>query len=201
MDDSYALRTDENLMLAYRDGDAAAFEVLYGRHRGRLYRYLLHQCGQREQADEHFQEIWMSVIRARSGYEVSAKFTTWLYRIAHNRLIDGFRARGRLAEFEADVRDDEGEMPDLPAPSNEQPERLLERAQLAGRLVSAVEALPAPQREAFLLATEGGLTVEEIGKATGSGFETAKSRLRYAYARLRSELCDLGDLQYSGDSR
>ena len=201
MDDSYALRTDENLMLAYRDGDAAAFEVLYGRHRGRLYRYLLHQCGQREQADEYFQEIWMSVIRARSGYEVSAKFTTWLYRIAHNRLIDGFRARGRLAEFEADVRDDEGEMPDLPAPSNEQPERLLERAQLAGRLVSAVEALPAPQREAFLLATEGGLTVEEIGKATGSGFETAKSRLRYAYARLRSELCDLGDLQYSGDSR
>jgi len=201
MDDSYALRTDENLMLAYRDGDAAAFEVLYGRHRGRLYRYLLHQCGQREQADEYFQEIWMSVIRARSGYEVSAKFTTWLYRIAHNRLIDGFRARGRLAEFEADVRDDEGEMPDMPAPSNEQPERLLERAQLAGRLVSAVEALPAPQREAFLLATEGGLTVEEIGKATGSGFETAKSRLRYAYARLHSELCDLSDLQYSGDSR
>jgi RNA polymerase sigma-70 factor (ECF subfamily) len=201
MDDSYALRTDENLMLAYRDGDAAAFEVLYGRHRGRLYRYLLHQCGQREQADEYFQEIWMSVIRARSGYEVSAKFTTWLYRIAHNRLIDGFRARGRLAEFEADMRDDEGEMPDLPAPSNEQPERMLERAQLAGRLVSAVEALPAPQREAFLLATEGGLTVEEIGKATGAGFETAKSRLRYAYARLRSELCDLGDLQYSGDSR
>ena len=201
MDDSYALRTDENLMLAYRDGDAAAFEALYGRHRGRLYRYLLHQCGQREQADEYFQEIWMSVIRARSGYEVSAKFTTWLYRIAHNRLIDGFRARGRLAEFEADVRDDEGEMPDMPAPSNEQPERLLERAQLAGRLVSAVEALPAPQREAFLLATEGGLTVEEIGKATGSGFETAKSRLRYAYARLRSELCDLSDLQYSGDSR
>ena len=201
MDDSYALRTDENLMLAYRDGDAAAFEVLYGRHRGRLYRYLLHQCGQRELTDEYFQEIWMSVIRARSGYEVSAKFTTWLYRIAHNRLIDGFRARGRLAEFEADMRDDEGEMPDLPAPSNEQPERMLERAQLAGRLVSAVEALPAPQREAFLLAAEGGLTVEEISMATGSGFETAKSRLRYAYARLRSELCDLGDLQYSGDSR
>jgi len=97
MDESYALRTDETLMLAYRDGDAMAFEVLYGRHRGRLYRYLLHQCGRREQADELFQEIWMSVIRARSGYEVSAKFTTWLFRIAHNRLIDGFRARGRLA--------------------------------------------------------------------------------------------------------
>jgi RNA polymerase sigma-70 factor (ECF subfamily) len=184
-------RTDETLMLAYRDGEAAAFEALYARHRSRLFRYLLHQCGRREQADEMFQEIWMSVIRARSGYEVTAKFSTWLYRIAHNRLIDGFRARGRLAEFEVDVADAEGDAPDYPAPAGAQPERLLERAQLAGRLLAAIEALPAPQREAFLLAAEGGLTVEEIGNATGSGFETAKSRLRYAYARLRTELGDL----------
>jgi RNA polymerase sigma factor (sigma-70 family) len=118
VDDS---RTDETLMLAWRDGEAAAFEALYARHRARLFRYLLHQCGRREQADEMFQEIWMSVIRARGGYEVSAKFTTWLYRIAHNRVIDGFRARGRLAEFEVDAGDDE--LPDHPAPANEQPER------------------------------------------------------------------------------
>lgn len=183
-------RTDETLMLAYRAGEAAAFEALYARHRGRLYRYLLHQSGKREQADEMFQEIWMSVIRARSGYEVSAKFTTWLFRIAHNRLIDSFRSNGRLAEFEADAGDD-GDLPDCPAPPSEEPERLLERAQLAGRLLSAVVALPAVQREAFLLAAEGGLSVEEIGNATGTGFETAKSRLRYAYARLRNALEDL----------
>jgi RNA polymerase sigma-70 factor (ECF subfamily) len=182
-------RTDEALMLAYRDGDAAAFDALYARHRGRMFRYLLHQCRQREQADEMFQEIWMSVIRARSGYEVSAKFTTWLFRIAHNRLIDGFRARGRLAEFEVDAGD--GDPPDCPAPASEQPERRFERAQQAARLVDAIEALPAPQREAFLLAAEGGLTIDEIANATGTGFETAKSRLRYAYARLRSELGDL----------
>lgn len=133
----------------------------------------------------------MSVIRARSGYEVSAKFTTWLYRIAHNRVIDGFRARGRLAEFEVDAGDADGDPPDYPAPVDAQPERLVERAQLAGRIVAAIESLPAPQREAFLLATEGGLTVEEIGSATGTGYETAKSRLRYAYSRLRSELGDL----------
>ncbi len=185
------VRTDEFLMLAYRDGDGEAFEVLYARHRGRLYRYLLHQCRQREQADELFQEIWMSVIRARSGYEVSAKFTTWLFRIAHNRLIDAFRARGRLAEYEVDTRNDDGDVPDYPAPVNNQPERLVERAQLAGRLLAAIETLPGAQREAFLLAAEGGLTVEEIGSATGTGFETAKSRLRYAYAKLRSELEDL----------
>ena len=191
MDES---RTDETLMLAYRDGEAAAFETLYARLRGRLFRYLLHQCSRREQADEMFQEIWMSVIRARSGYEVSAKFSTWLFRIAHNRLIDGYRACGRLAEFEVEANDaDDGEddAPDYPAPASEQPEHLLERAHLAGRLVAAIEALPAAQREAFLLAAEGGLTVDEIGNATGTGFETAKSRLRYAYARLRKELEDL----------
>lgn len=188
MDES---RPDEMLMLAYRDGDTPAFEALYARHRARLFRYLLHQCGRREQADEMFQEIWMSVIRARSGYEVSAKFTTWLYRIAHNRVIDGFRTRGRQAEFEVDAGDAEGDPPDCPSPANAQPERLLERAQLAGRLLAAIEALPAAQREAFLLANEGGLTVEEIANATGTGFETAKSRLRYAYSRLRTELGDL----------
>ena len=178
-------------MLAYRDGDAAAFEGLYARHRAKLFRYLLRQSGRREQADEMFQEIWMSVIRARSNYEVTAKFTTWLYRIAHNRLVDSYRASGRLAEFEVDVVDEEGDPPDYPAPTNDQPERLVERAQLAGRLVSAIDKLPATQREAFLMAGEGGLTVEEIGNAAGCGFETAKSRLRYAYARLRQELEDL----------
>lgn len=178
-------------MLAYRDGDAAAFDGLYARHRASLFRYLLRQCGRREQADEMFQEIWMSVIRARSNYEVTAKFSTWLYRIAHNRLIDSYRAAGRLAEFEVDAVDDEGDPPEYPAPATEQPERQVERAQLAGRLMAAIATLPATQREAFLLAAEGGLTVEEIGNATACGFETAKSRLRYAYARLRQELEDL----------
>lgn len=184
-------RTDETLMLAYRDGEAAAFEALYARHRARLYRYVLHQCRRREEADELFQEIWMSVIRARQGYEVTAKFATWLYRIAHNRVVDGFRARGRAAEFEVDLAGADGDPPEFPGPDTLQPERRAERAELAGRLLAALEALPAPQREAFLLAQEGELSVEEIANATGVGFETAKSRVRYAYARLRAGLEDV----------
>ncbi len=175
-------------MLAYRDGEASAFEALYARHRGRLYRYLLHQCGQRELADELFQEIWLAVIKARGAYEVTAKFTTWLFRIAHNRLIDAFRSRARLADLESDWRDDDGHLPDVEAAPDDQPEQRLERHALARRFVAAVEALPAAQREAFLMAAEGGMTVEAIGNATGAGYETAKSRLRYAYARLRKEL-------------
>ena len=190
------LRTDETLMLAYRDGEAAAFDVLYARHRAPLFRYVVHQCGRREAADELFQEIWMSVIRARAGYEVTAKFTTWLYRIAHNRLVDHFRASGRLESLLAAPPDDEDDQPTDPyariaGEANEQPEHRVERRELADRLVAAVDALPAAQREAFLMAAEGGMTTEEIARATDCGFETAKSRLRYAYGRLRQLLGDL----------
>lgn len=185
---SHDPRTDEALMLAYRGGEAAAFDALYARHRTRLYRALRHQCGRREMADEVAQEVWMSVIRGRENYEVVAKFSTWLYRIMHNRLIDAYRAQGRLAEFETSPVDDDGDPPDFPASPLCQPERQVLRQELAQRLVAAVESLPAAQREAFLLAEEGGLTVDEIAQATGCGFETAKSRLRYAYARLRAAL-------------
>ena len=183
------VRTDETLMLAWRDGEAAAFEALYARHRARLYRHVLHQCGRREAADELFQEIWMSVIRARSGYEVTAKFTTWLYRVAHSRLIDHFRADQRKRQHISDA--DPDELPEPPAPAHEEPERLADRAERAHRIAAAVDALPEAQREAFLLAAEGELTVEEIANATGTGYETAKSRLRYAYARLREALKDM----------
>jgi RNA polymerase sigma-70 factor (ECF subfamily) len=70
---------DEELMNRYRDGDAHAFEVLYTRHKGPLYRYLLRQCGAAALAEELFQDVWMKLIRARERYEARAKFTTYLY--------------------------------------------------------------------------------------------------------------------------
>jgi RNA polymerase sigma factor (sigma-70 family) len=184
-------RTEEGLMLAYRDGDAAAFDVLYARLRGRLYRYLAHQAP--GHADELFQDVWMKVINARAGYEVTAKFSTWLFRIAHNRLMDHFRAQGRsIGRSLVDTVDDPDEeacsVIDPPAPNHEGPGAMVERKQVAQQIMDALAALPDPQREAFLLAEEGGLSVEEIAQATGVGRETAKSRLRYALDRLRRAL-------------
>lgn len=179
-------------MLAYRDGEAAAFDRLYSRHRAPVYRYLLRQCAGRTQADELFQEVWMAVIRARAGYEVVAKFTTWLYRIAHNRLVDHYRACGRAAEYEVPLPEDEdGAEPALADEAVLTPEETQLRQEVVARLVEAVEALPLPQREAFLLAAEGDLSVDGIARATGVPFETAKSRLRYANAHLRQLLVDL----------
>ena len=168
---------DEELMLAYGRGDAAAFEMLYKRHRGALYRFILRAIKQRAAAEELFQEAWIRVIEARSRYAPQARFTTWLYTIAHNLLVDHWRKKGlSLVQL-----DDE---PAVAAPDN--PARQAEARQSLARLMHALEALPAAQREAFLLHQESGLSVAEIAAVTGAGEEAAKSRLRYAMAKLKA---------------
>jgi RNA polymerase sigma-70 factor (ECF subfamily) len=175
--------SDEALMLAYRDGDAGAFDVLYARHRGGTYRYLLRQCRNAALAEELFQDVWMNLIRARASYTVQARFTTYLYRIAHNRLMDHFR---RHDSDVVSLDDDNAVQIDEPeAPRSADPVVSAEsRAQVA-QLMALLDGLPAEQREAFVLQQEGGLSVEEIAEATGVNRETAKSRLRYALVKLR----------------
>jgi RNA polymerase sigma-70 factor (ECF subfamily) len=185
--------SDEELMLAYRGGDAGAFDRLYARHKGPVYRYLRRHAA--DAADELAQDVWMRVINARASYDVRAKLTTWLYTIAHNRLMDHFRARGRDAVRLAtpagsDEEDDEDMLERQPHP-DAPPEALLERREAASRILAALDGLPETQREAFVLQQEGGLTVEEIAAATGVNRETAKSRLRYALTKLRAALADL----------
>jgi RNA polymerase sigma-70 factor (ECF subfamily) len=185
---------DEDLMLAYAAGDATAFDTLYARHRGGLYRYLIRHCGQPGIADELFQDIWLSAVRARSSYVPAAKFTTWLYRIAHNRLIDHWRATGRVelvAAGSSDDDDDDNVLAAIPGARNDDPEVRASAREIALRLRSALAALPPAQRDAFLLHQDGGLELSEIAELTGAGVETVKSRLRYALAKLRAELGDL----------
>lgn len=178
--------TDEELMLAYRAGDAESFDLLYMRHKGGVYRYLRRQSGNAAVADELFQDVWLRVIDARNRYAPQARFTTWLYTIAHNRLMDHFRAERRGARASHDDPD-EDPIAMLPA-DDPPPEDLLARKQEAVRLLDAIAALPEAQREAFLLQQEAELSVEEIAVATGVSRETAKSRLRYALAKLRASL-------------
>ena len=178
---------DEALMLRYRDGDSAAFEALYRRHRGPLLRYLVRQLRDRATAEEAFQDVWANLIRARQRYEVRAKFTTWLYRMARNRSIDLLRCAQRSILVPAN--DDAGDpVATAPAPAASEPDRSLETQRKLETLKQLIEALPDEQREAFLLREEGGLGIEEIAQITGVGNETAKSRLRYAVAKLRRAL-------------
>lgn len=176
---------DGRLMVSYARGDVRAFEQLYARHRSPLYRYLARHTRNVEVANDLFQEVWSKVIASRERYEPRAKFTTFLYRIAHNCCIDHYRrARGRP---EAPPLDEDWQMA-AAAPSAERPDSRAEREQIAARYQVALKALPAEQRDVFLLYEESGLSLEEIGHITGVGMETAKSRLRYAVAKLRGAL-------------
>lgn len=181
-------------MQRYRDGDPSAFEPLYRRHRHGVYRHLLHGCGREAIAQELFHEVWISVIRARGDWQPRARFATWLYRIAHNRLIDWWRSTTQGVEPLPGLGEDDDGAPipaALWAPGRDQPDEQALNAERGARIRAALASLPIEQRQAFLLHEEGGLTLEEIAEAAGVGRETIKSRLRYALARLREALADV----------
>jgi RNA polymerase sigma-70 factor, ECF subfamily len=177
---------DTALMLRYRDGDVRAFEILYERHKAPLYRYLQRTCHSREVADDVFQEVWSKVIASRGRYEARAQFNTFLFRIAHNCAIDHFRRAGRRQESGAPGADDVAEQ--VGAAEHERPDAALAESQLRSDFRRALDELPPEQRDVFVLYEESGLSLEDIGKITGVAMETAKSRLRYALAKLRGAL-------------
>ena len=171
-------RLDEHLMRAYGDGDADAFATLYGRHKNAVYRTVLRSVWDKASADELVQDIWMRVIQARSQYRVTAKFTTWLYRIVHNRLVDHYRKH----------QPDSGLQTDIIASQNPNPEQHHVAEEAQNHILRAVAMLPSDQRTAFLLRAEADCGLDEIADITGAGKETVKSRLRYAYKSLRDVL-------------
>ena len=181
---------DSALMLRYgADGDVAAFETLYGRYRGPLYRYLLRHCGDPDAAQDLYQEVWSRVIRARADYRPTGKFAAWLFQVARRCLADRARLARRRPGDTWYEPIDEGAVSD----GRGDPATDASLADVAARLRVALEELPAEQRDAFLLHQESGLTLEEIGRLAGVGRETIKSRLRYAVARLRARLAETDD--------
>ena len=175
--------SDEALMLAYAGGDAAAFDILYGRYRLRLYRFLVRQLRDPALADELFQDVWQKLIGARAGWTPDAAFSTWLFRIAHNRLADHWRAQQHRPPAPTDADERTARVPDP-----DTPERQLSEFEQRRRLQLALDELPPEQREVIALRLEQELSLEEIGRVTGVGRETVKSRLRYAMDKLRARL-------------
>ena len=192
---------DDALMRAFAQGDARAFERLYARHHAALYRFVRRVLGREAgtQADEVFQDTWLRVVNARQRWAPQgATFRTWLFTLAHHRAIDLLRKSGR--EVVLDAPDDERE-PWQPAGDAQAWQAWPAAASQAGagavedqafwraagqRLLDCLEALPAVQRSAFLLHHEDGLALDDLARALEVGFETAKSRLRYAMSKLRT---------------
>ncbi len=174
---------DQSLMLAYAGGDMQAFSELYARHRTPLYRFLLRQVKNSALADEFFQDVWQRVIAARTDWKPDAPFGAWLYRIAHNRLNDHWRAQKHRPMAPGDADERIARIAD-----HATPERSLSEFEQRRRLQLALDELPDDQRSVVLLRLEQELTLEEIGEITGVGRETVKSRLRYAMDKLRTRL-------------
>ncbi|MES2412342.1 MAG: sigma-70 family RNA polymerase sigma factor [Pseudomonadota bacterium] len=181
--------SDESLMLRYAGGELAAFDALYTRHEMSVWRFVFRSVRNQALADDLMQDVWFAVARQAASYQVKARFKTWLFTIAHNRMIDYFRTAKNHVAINSDEDDEDGGPGQtLAADSGFGPVRQLESREQAAALIAAVEALPAMQREAFLLQAEAGLSVEDIAAATGVNFETAKSRLRYARSSLKQSL-------------
>jgi RNA polymerase sigma factor (sigma-70 family) len=189
---------DDALMRAFAQGDARAFERLYARHHVALYRFVRRVLGREAgtKGDEVFQDTWLRVVNARARWAPQgATFRTWLFTLAHHRAIDVLRKSGR--EVSTSSGDDEGESePWQPAPASEawqawpaatssvEDEAFWRSA--GRRLLDCLDTLPAAQRSVFLLHHEDGLALDELARSLEVGFETAKSRLRYAMSKLRT---------------
>jgi RNA polymerase sigma-70 factor (ECF subfamily) len=173
---------DGQLICRYADGDVAAFERLYEKHRLPLWRFLQRHLREEAATADVFQETWARVIAHADRYRPTAPFGAWLYRIAHHCCVDHWRRSGRTRRREVAGEDVLAALPDAVAPG---PAEYAMNAQAAQALHAAVAQLPDDQRAAFLMYAECGLSLAEIALATGVGVETAKSRLRYAAAKLR----------------
>jgi len=192
-------RSDDALMLAYAAGDAAAFEVLYARHHAALYRFVRRLLGRAlaAQVDEAYQDTWLKVVQSASRWEPrGASFRTWLFTLAHHSAIDLVRRSGREVSVDAVEPDADGgtwepqatAWQHWPAPAGSalQGDELAFWRRAGERLLQCLEQLPVAQRSAFLLHHDDGLSLDEMARALEVGFETAKTRLRYAMAKLRA---------------
>jgi RNA polymerase sigma-70 factor (ECF subfamily) len=180
--------TDEGLLRRYVLGDCHAFAALYRRHELRVWRYLERNVGNRASAEELMQEVWFAVARDAARYEPSARFTTWLFTIARNRMIDSLRTMRRLSSLDSLGYEAAAVLPQLTTEPGAGPLAAVLVCEEAAAVTRAIGQLPSEQRDAVLLQLEGELTLEEIAAVTGSTIETTKSRLRYARSKLRELL-------------
>lgn len=179
---------DETLMLAFAAGNAQAFETLYDRHALPVWRFVQRSVHDNALADDLVQDVWFKLLRHAPDYRPRARFRTWLFTLAHHRLVDHWRTHKTHLPLGVETEDGAALADTLAAESGFGPDRRLDSREQAQALLDALAALPATQREAFLLQAEAGLSLAEIAQATGVPLETARSRLRYARAQLRAAL-------------
>ena len=185
--------SDEDLMRRYLSGDQSAFEIVYRRRREGLRRFFGRNTGSLAVGAELAQEVWMKLIRAceTGSYTAEAKFTTYLYRLARNHLIDWYRKnRNReTVEFNEEI-DSESEISEYQEYQVNNPEQIYSDRERLNKVVEGISKLSDVQRTALLMYVEGEMSYDEIAEATETSRETVKTRLRYARQHLKKLVLD-----------
>jgi len=183
-------RSDLDLMLALQAGDEGAFEELVHRHRKTVVNLTYRYLGNRTDAEDLAQVVFLKVDRARKRWRPQAKFTTWLYRVAVNASLNEVRNRKnrptyRAASLRVGEGDDEGLVPTLQDPEAMTPPEFAERNELAEHVRAAVDELPERQRMALILNKFHGLSYEELAAAMEMTIPGIKSLLVRARENVR----------------
>lgn len=192
------VQSDEKVLLAqFSSGNSSAIETLIDRHRKRVYNYILMMVRDRALADDIFQETFIKVIASLEAgkYKHDGRFVSWVLRIAHNQVIDYFRAKkGKRQITSTDAGYEILGRVEESAPNAEQ--ELIE-GQTAETLRILVEKLPEEQREVIVMRHYMDLSFKEIAEQTGVSINTALGRMRYGLINLRKLIDKSPGTEYS----
>lgn len=178
-------------MAEYRAGRVEALGQLVEHTRRPLYAFIAKMMQGHADADEIFQEVWVRAMRNLERYRED-RLLSWLFRIAHNLIIDRSRKTGRLTSFDQIPAPDGLPLAERVPDSRPDPASVAESHDLQAQIAEAVSRLPPEQREVFLMRTEADLPFKEIARIQGVSINTALARMQYAVRKLRYDLRDYG---------
>lgn len=182
------MRTDEQLVGDYRQGDEAAFDELVRRYLKPIYNYLWRLMADRSEAEDATQDAFLNAWRHLRRFDSSRSFKGWLYRIARNAAFDRLKKKKPLP-FAAFADEDGGNLvTDQLADPAPLPDELFQDAALAARLAAALDRLAPPHREVLILHYHDGLTFREIGEILVEPLDTVKSRHQRGLIKLKNLL-------------
>jgi RNA polymerase sigma-70 factor (ECF subfamily) len=181
--------TEHDWLAAYRGGDVEALARLVDHFRRPLFGFILRMTEGRDDADEVFQEVWFRAIKHLPGYR-DQRFLSWLFRIAHNLIIDRARKARPVTELPRDREGGGDPFEDRVADRRIGPAREAAGKDLGRRISRAVARLPDEQRAVFTMRTEGDLPFKDIARIQGVSINTALARMHYALAKLKQELAE-----------
>ncbi len=195
---------DEVLLLAYRAGDVRAFERLVARHEKPVWNFIRRFVRDPTTAEDLLQEVFLRVVKSADEWRGSAKFSTWLYTIARNLTVDHARRavhRDATSLDGPERADADTSLHDRIASVAPAADSVVADRQTKARIDDAIAALPAEQREVFLMREVMEMPFAEIATAVGASEPTVKSRMRYALEKLRVALVELAtDLPGAAES-